>query len=159
TNHPPLAGDDLLSTPQDTPLTFALASLLSNDSDPDGNPLTLISGTAPIHGSIVDHHDGSVTYTPNTGFVGNDSFTYTISDGHGGTAIATVTVTVGGGETSANHPPVVGDDALSTNQDTPLTITLVALLTNDHDPDRDALTIVGGTPPTNGSIADNHDGT
>jgi hypothetical protein len=91
-NEAPVAVDDSASTVKNTPVTIAV---LANDSDPDGNPLTVASTTAPTRGTATILSGGtSVRYTPRNGFVGTDAFTYTASDGRGGEATATVTVTV-----------------------------------------------------------------
>jgi uncharacterized repeat protein (TIGR01451 family) len=89
-NDPPVAVDDSDTTDADTPVTI---DVLHNDSDPDGDALTVASVTQGTHGSVVNNSD-DVTYTPDSGFSGTDSFTYTVSDGNGGTDTATVTVTV-----------------------------------------------------------------
>jgi hypothetical protein len=90
-NRPPDARDDTASTEKNTPRTI---NVLANDSDPDGNPLTVTGATDPPHGSVVINPDQTITYTPDMNFVGTDSFQYTISDGNGGTDTATVTVQV-----------------------------------------------------------------
>ena len=92
------------TTDEDTPVTV---SVLGNDSDVDGDTLSVMGTTAPSNGSIVDHGDGTITYTPDADFNGSDSFTYTISDGNGGTDTATVTVTVD----PVNDAPDAVDDA------------------------------------------------
>ena len=69
-------------------------AVLANDSDPDGDPLTVTATTRPAHGSVVINADRTVTYTPSARFIGTDTFRYTVSDGRGGTTTATVTVTV-----------------------------------------------------------------
>jgi uncharacterized repeat protein (TIGR01451 family) len=89
-NDPPVAVDDSDITPADTPVTI---DVLNNDSDPDGDTLTVASVTQGTHGSVTNN-GGDVTYNPATGFTGTDSFTYTVSDGKGGTDTATVTVNV-----------------------------------------------------------------
>ena len=89
-NHPPVAADDSATTPQGTPVTI---SILGNDSDPDGDALALVSLTQG-HNGTVTNNGGNVTYSPDSGFDGIDTFTYTIGDGNGGTDTATVTVTV-----------------------------------------------------------------
>ena len=124
--------------------------MLANDSDPDGDPLTIIGVTAPASGSVVAN-GASITYTPAAGFAGTDRFTYTIDDGRGGTATANVTVTV---NPPPNGPPIAVDDAATTAFATPVTIDVLA---NDSDPDGDALTIVGVTQPAGGTatIANN----
>jgi hypothetical protein len=58
-------------------LTVQGQSVLGND---DGSPVTLISHTAPAHGSLTVNQDGSFRYTPAAGFTGTDTFTYTVSD-------------------------------------------------------------------------------
>ena len=69
-------------------------NVLSNDSDPDGNTLTVISFSQAAHGTVVCLSNGSCTYMPNPGFTGQDTFTYTASDGRGGTKTGTVNVNV-----------------------------------------------------------------
>lgn len=90
-NLPPVAVPDISSTPQNTPVKI---SVLSNDSDPNNNVLTITSATSPANGTVTLNADKTITYTPATGFSGINTFTYTISDGKGGTASALVTVTV-----------------------------------------------------------------
>ncbi|SDE72331.1 Ig-like domain-containing protein, partial [Ruegeria marina] len=89
-NDAPVAGDDSVSTAEDTPLSF---DPRSNDTDVDGDPLTITAVGAAGHGAV-SFSDGSLTYTPDADFNGTDSFTYTLSDGQGGSTTATVTVTV-----------------------------------------------------------------
>jgi hypothetical protein len=70
-------------------------AVLSNDSDVDGDALTITSVTQPANGSVSIAPGGkSVNYTPRRNFRGNDLFSYTVGDGRGGTATASVTVTV-----------------------------------------------------------------
>lgn len=76
-------------------------SVLSNDTDAEGDTLTITAVTQGAHGSVVNGTT-SVSYSPAPGFFGTDSFTYTISDGNGGTDTATVTVTV-----LDTEPPVI----------------------------------------------------
>jgi uncharacterized repeat protein (TIGR01451 family) len=89
-NDPPVAMDDTATTPENTEVTI---DVLNNDSDADGDALAVGSVTQGTHGSVANNGD-DVTYTPNSGFSGTDSFTYTASDNNGGTDTATVTVTV-----------------------------------------------------------------
>ncbi|MCB2067090.1 MAG: M10 family metallopeptidase C-terminal domain-containing protein, partial [Erythrobacter sp.] len=92
-NTPPVAADDSATTDQDTPLTI---DVKANDSDADGDPLTvsLIASWTAQGGSVAVDGANMVSYTPASGFSGTDTFTYSISDGQGGSATATVTVTV-----------------------------------------------------------------
>ena len=99
-NHPPLAVADTVTTPEDTAVTIAVRG---NDSDPDGDPVTVRAVTQGTHGSVaIDPISGNPVYTPAANFNGTDTFTYTISDGRGGFATATVTVTV----TAVDDAPV-----------------------------------------------------
>jgi len=78
-------------------------SVLANDTDSDGDTLTVLAAGPPGHGSVVVNTNGTVTYTPTAGFTGTDAFAYTVSDGRGGNAFGTVTVQV----TSPPTPPPV----------------------------------------------------
>jgi len=80
TNSAPVAVDDSATTAQGVPVTIAV---LGNDSDPDGDPLAVDSLTPPANGSAILNADHTVTYTPNPGFAGADSFSYSITDGSG----------------------------------------------------------------------------
>jgi large repetitive protein len=126
-NTAPVAVDDLVTTTRDNPVTF---DVRANDSDPDGDPLSITSFTMPAHGTLSIHADQRFTYTPAAGFVGEDGFSYTISDGRGGTAQATVTLVV----EWPNTAPVAVDDRATTTQGTPVTIDVLA---NDSDADGD----------------------
>ena len=89
-NRPPVAAGDSLTTDEDT---AGSVNVLANDSDPNGDPLTLVAEANGANG-LVSCVGGSCTYTPAKDFSGADSFAYTISDGRGGTSSATVDVTV-----------------------------------------------------------------
>jgi hypothetical protein len=90
-NHPPVANNDSATTQAGLAVTVAV---LANDTDPDGDALTVTGVTQGANGTVVINNGTTVTYTPKNGFSGTDTFTYTISDGQGGTATATVSVTV-----------------------------------------------------------------
>ncbi|NBB96533.1 MAG: hypothetical protein GVY16_12465, partial [Planctomycetes bacterium] len=82
---------DSATTGQDTAVTI---DVLANDSDPNaGDVLTVDSVTQGASGSVTNN-GSDVTYTPDAGFTGTDTFDYTVSDGNGGFDTATVTVTV-----------------------------------------------------------------
>ncbi|MFE0759176.1 DUF4082 domain-containing protein [Inquilinus sp. NPDC058860] len=95
-NQPPTAvADDGFSTAQNAPLAIAAGDLLANDTDPNGDALTVTGVSNPINGAVsLNSQTNTITFTPTAGFTGPASFTYTISDGRGGTASATVDVTV-----------------------------------------------------------------
>jgi len=128
-----------------------LIAVLANDSDPDGDPLTLSAVTRPANGTSVITGTG-ITYTPKSGFSGSDLFSYTVSDGQGATATQTVSVTV-----SPNHrPAAVADGPFVTASATPITIPVLA---NDTDSDGDALSVTMLTAPRSGVATTNPDGT
>ena len=96
-NEPPQAVNDSYTTLTNQPLLVpADQGLLMNDSDPDGDTLTVDTTpvSAPASGTLLLQADGAFTYTPATDFSGNDSFVYQISDGKGGTAQATAHIEV-----------------------------------------------------------------
>lgn len=94
-NDPPVAGPDTITVLKDRTTTIAVATLLRNDSDPDGDTLSITDVTiASANGGIVGFRNGAIVYTPPAGFVGTVSFTYTLADGTGNTATGTVTVKV-----------------------------------------------------------------
>lgn len=109
TNHPPTAANDAASTPQNTAVDI---NVLANDTDLDGDALTLTGVGTAAHGAAAVN-GSAVHYAPASGYSGSDSFTYSISDGHGGTSDATVSVTV----TAPTKSMHVGDlDAFPTRQ-------------------------------------------
>ena len=77
-----------------SPLSPVTIDVLSNDTDPNQDILTVADVSDPNSGTVVINDDGTVTYTPNPGFIGTDSFTYTVSDEDGNTDTATVNVQV-----------------------------------------------------------------
>jgi LPXTG-motif cell wall-anchored protein len=89
-NHAPVAVNDTGASVAGAPVAIAV---LTNDSDPDGDPLSITGTSNPGHGTATVIGN-QITYTPAAGFVGTDTFTYTITDGQGHTATATVTVDV-----------------------------------------------------------------
>ena len=93
-NDAPVAGDNTLyNVASGGQATITLADLLANDSDVDGDTLTLAGFSAPGHGTASLDADGSIVYTPTAGYTGADSMTYTISDGQA-TSTATISITV-----------------------------------------------------------------
>ncbi|MBU1237371.1 MAG: retention module-containing protein, partial [Gammaproteobacteria bacterium] len=143
-NDGPIANPDTATTAEDTPVTF---SVLSNDTDADGNPLTVTAASVPAtQGTVVVNADNTITFTPAADFNGDATISYSISDGQGGTAISTMTVTV----TSVNDVPVAQNDTATTAEDTPVTI---AVRGNDSDLDGDLLTVSAVTNGAHGTVA------
>jgi len=96
----PLAVDDAYSVNQDTTLAVEAPGVLDNDSDGDGDLLTAILVDGVGNGVLALNADGSFSYTPAFGYIGNDGFTYVAHDGLDDSNIATVTITV-----NASGPP------------------------------------------------------
>jgi VCBS repeat-containing protein len=91
-NDPPVAVNDSTTIAKNN---SGVIFILTNDSDVDGDTLTVSGFTQPSHGTVAySTKNKNFRYTPVKGFSGTDTFTYTISDGHGGTATATVTIIV-----------------------------------------------------------------
>ncbi len=138
-NDPPVAVDDSVSTPRDVPADF---NVLANDTDVEGDTLSLVSVGGAAHGTVTKNGN-QAHYVPNPGYTGGDAFTYVVSDGHGGTATGHVTVSV----TPVNHPPVAHDATATVQQGVAEQITLPA---TDADGDALTFTIVGG--PSHGTL-------
>ncbi|WP_406736726.1 Hint domain-containing protein [Thioclava sp. GXIMD4215] len=128
-----------------------IIDVLGNDSDPQGDTLTVTSASAE-HGSVTVNDDGTLTYTPDADYNGDDKITYTIDDGNGNTDSAEVAVSV----TPVNDDPVAQDDTASTGYNTPVTVDVLA---NDTDIDGDTLSISGTPVSEDGSVSVNSDGT
>lgn len=95
TNNPPVAGSDSLSTAEGIAASVTSSVLLTNDTDADGDGLTITAiSAASSQGGVVSYSSGTVTYIPPVSFAGVDSFTYSVSDGRGGVATGTVNVNV-----------------------------------------------------------------
>jgi hypothetical protein len=138
----PVAVADQAETP--TP-SAVVVSVLANDSDPDGDGLTVVSVAQPSIGAAEVSEGGlSVRYTPPAGFTGPASFEYSISDGKGGTASATVSVTV----RPPNRAPTATNDQAVVSQGTS---GIIAVLSNDSDPDGDDLTVTSVSAPSVGT--------
>ena len=110
----------------------AIIDVLLNDTDEDGDNITIVFATANF-GTVNITNDDQLSYSTKAAFVGEDTITYSISDGNGGIDSTTVTINV-----YANHAPVALNDIASTDDRTPITI---KVLTNDSDIDNDPLTV------------------
>ena len=148
-NDAPVAVGDSASTTEDTALTIAAATLLANDSDIDGDTLSIVSVQGAVNGTVA-LVGGDVVFTPAAGYNGPASFSYTVSDGRGGSSIATVNLTV---NPENDAPVAVADIVGAVNEDTALTLTPATLLGNDSDPDGDSLSITSVQGAVNGTVA------
>jgi uncharacterized repeat protein (TIGR01451 family) len=138
----PVANDDALTVGEDSP---DFVAVLANDTDPDGDPLTIVDWTDGAHGAV--SCDTECEYQPEENFHGSDSFTYTVDDGTGATDTATVDVTV----TAANDPPKTVEDQL--NLAAGATSGSIDVLANDSDPEGDALTVADSFDGAFGTVS------
>jgi len=127
-NQPPVANDDSFATDEDTPLTV---NVVDNDTDTDGDPLTVTGVMQAGHGTVVINADSTVTYTPDANYNGTDSFQYTADDGQGGTATATVSLVI----RSVNDVPVISSGDLNLSASTINETGSVTLNGSFGDPD------------------------
>ncbi len=142
-NDPPTAIDDAQLTAEDT---SEQVFVLVNDSDIDGDLLTVVSVSDPPNGTATTN-GSSVTYVPDTNFDGEDIFTYTISDG----ALfdtATITITI----IPINDPPETTADSYTAQQDTLLSVSSPGVLNNDTDVEGNPLTAIKETDPLSGTL-------
>ncbi|MFL5237743.1 MAG: DUF4082 domain-containing protein [Rhizomicrobium sp.] len=97
-NQPPVAANDSgFNATQNTPLSIAASALLVNDTDPNGDALTITGVSGGVNGTAsFDAQNNAVIFTPANGYTGPASFNYAISDGRGGTASASVSLNVNG---------------------------------------------------------------
>lgn len=146
-NTAPVANPDMASTYLNNPV---IIDVLANDTDAD--PGSMIVGLRisldPAHGAIVINPDNTITYTPNTGYSGDDYFTYQCVDNWGEYSnIALVAITIH----PANQPPNAVNDSYSMNKGDTLTVPAPGVFDNDSDDisftldSYDATTTGGGT--------------
>ena len=144
---PPVASDDAATVEEDAPATTV--DVLANDTDPEGDPITIESVVQPANGAVVITNGGAdLTYEPDENYCNTqaggspDTFTYTINGG----SEATVSVTV----TCVDDPPTAADDEATVTEDDPATT--VDVLANDTDPEGDPITIESVAQPANGVV-------
>ena len=156
-NEPPVAHNDVATIAEDGVLNGT--NLLSNDTDPDGNVLTIntIPASGPTHGTLIINSNGTYSYTPDANYNGTDNFTYQVCDNGAPSLCSTALVTIS--VTAVNDPPVAMNDLVTISEDA--SIIGFNLLANDSDPEGDALTI-NTTPvagPSHGHLEINTNGT
>ncbi|MFY9825093.1 MAG: Ig-like domain-containing protein, partial [Thermoanaerobaculia bacterium] len=144
-NDAPVANADSATVAEDGTVNVAV---LGNDTDVDGDTLSVSSVTQGAHGAVVINPDKTVKYTPAANYNGSDSFTYTISDGHGGSATGAVAINV----TPVNDPPVAVNDSATVVAGSAVT---VSVLGNDADIDGPSLSVSSVTQGAHGSVAIN----
>ena len=140
-NRPPLGIDDSFNAQGET---IAHGNVLTNDTDPDGDALTVQaqSFTTENGGQVVLNSDGSFTYQAADGFRGGtDTFDYTVQDSYGGQSTASVTIA----NLFISHAPVAQEDILSADNGATASGNV---LTNDSDPDGDSISAIAQTLTT-----------
>jgi hypothetical protein len=156
-NNQLIAVNDNDETPQDTPVIIVVKA---NDNDPDGDELgTPTPISPPTNGVAVYNPDGTVTYTPDSGFIGTDSFKYQLCEDQSSSSCddATVTVIVKPTPLAGNQPPVAVDDAVLTKVNVPVSGTTTE---NDRGSDNLLSELVSSkiTDPESGSVIHSQDG-
>jgi parallel beta-helix repeat protein len=153
-NAAPDAANDSATSVDGDPVTI---DLLANDSDPDGDDISVqsIDTTSDEGGSVANNGDGTATYTPLADFEGADSFAYSIVDEHGKSDGAVVSLTV---VNPPNVPPVAVDDEATVGDGESVTI---PVLDNDTDAESDPLALqsVDAASDRGGVVTNNGDGT
>jgi VCBS repeat-containing protein len=137
---------------EDATVTIDPATLLANDTDADGDALSIIAVGNPTNGTVSINDAGQIVFEPAADYSGQATFSYTVSDGNGGTDTATVTLTI----TGVNDAPEATEVTITTSEDT---ATVVDLLANVTDADGDSLTISGTPTAAHGTLTLNTDGT
>ena len=130
-NDPPNASDETVVGSEDS--TY-VATVLGNDSDPDGDldTASLMVIDAPDSGTYVINPDGTISYTPNPNFNGNDTLVYVICDDGLPAPVQCDTATTILVTLPINDAPIAADDTVSTPEDVLITTTVA---TNDSDVD------------------------
>jgi serine protease len=136
-NNPPVANDQSVTIDEDTTAAITLTA-----TDPDGDTLTYLILSGPSNG-VLTGTAPTLTYTPNADYNGADSFAFKANDGTANSNIATVNITVN----PVNDLPVADDQLVTTEENTPVAITLTAT-----DPDGDTLTYSILSGPSNGVL-------
>ncbi|WP_394369723.1 Ig-like domain-containing protein [Edaphocola aurantiacus] len=148
--NPPVANNDVTETPQNTPVTVPV---LGNDKPgtpgttlPPGNVVVIDNnpgaGTTPAGGTTTINPDGSISYTPPTGFTGTDTITYKVCDNGTPSLCDTAMVVVTVNPPGTPNTTTANDDYVTT---TPSTSVGGNVLTNDHDAEGNTQTVVAQT--------------
>jgi VCBS repeat-containing protein len=155
-NTPPVAVADSYETPMNETLTLLAPGVLANDTDIDGDPLTAVLVGSPTIGVFHLYSDGSLTYIPQTDYVGTVYFTYKANDGTAYSSPVQVSIEV----TTVNTPPVAVPDSYIMLMNTTMNVSSGnGVLANDSDIDGDVLTAeLYGTPVVFGTLNLKSDG-
>ncbi|MEP3308339.1 MAG: Ig-like domain-containing protein, partial [Gilvibacter sp.] len=153
-----VAIDDINDTFIDTPVSGDVSTNDDNTDGPAGTEThTLVSGPTVTGATLDFNADGTYTYTPAPGYVGEDTFEYQVCDGGSPVACDTAIVTI-----EVVDDPVIGNDPPIANNDTNVTEVNTAVagnaLVNDYDMDGDPIVVTGNTDPANGTVTMSPDG-
>ncbi|MGL4206966.1 MAG: Ig-like domain-containing protein [Aeromonadaceae bacterium] len=140
-NLPPVANNDTATLAEDGSATL---SVLANDSDGDGDTLSLTATTAPSHGTLTQSGNNLI-YQPSVNYNGDDAFGYSLSDGFGGSASAQVFLTI----TPVNDPPLATNDSATVTAGKSVDI---AVLANDKDVEGAPLQLLSVSTASKGSV-------
>jgi len=154
-NDAPVAVADSYTLSEDGALTVeGSQSVLANDTDAEGDPLTATLVSGPSNGTLTFNDDGSFSYIPHPDFSGVDTFSYQANDGSLDSNTVVVTLTVA----DQNDAPITLKESYTATEDTPLVIGAPGVLANDTDPDGDTLTASIVSGPAHGTLTLNADG-
>ena len=152
----PTAVADGYATPYQTALNVTAPGVLGNDATNGGGAMTAQLMSTVAHGALTLGGNGSVTYTPNAGFSGGDSFTYRATNGAGSGNTATVTISVG--NPPGPPPPTSTNDTYSGTEGTPLSVAAPGVLANDTSNGGGAMTAAVVANPASGTLTLGSDG-
>ena len=152
-NRSPVAASDSYALVEDNVLAVdASKGVLANDSDPDGDPLTVQAVVvAPKRGQLQWSGDGAFRYTPKPGYHGSDRFEYLVRDGYGGEARGVVSLKIDK-PPQPPKPPKASDDSYRTVQNTPLCIGAPGVLGNDRASEGDPMRALLHEAPRAGKV-------
>ena len=139
----PTAANATGTTPENQSLSVAAPGVLTNDVDPNGFSLSVISYTQPGHGSVTVNADGSYVYSPATNYYGSDSFSYTMTNGNGRASSAAVNLSV----LFVNHSPTLDPiSPITVNEDAPQqTVNLTGISAGPTNESSQTLTVTAAS--------------
>lgn len=144
TAHAPLTPNtDNYSTAAGTGLNVSAPGVLGNDGNPSSVAMYALNGSAASNGTVTLNCDGSFSYSPNPGFIGNDSFTYTLGDGNFTFGTGTVNINVYPVPTAVNDSVAIGRNSPST---------LLEVLRNDSSNGGGPLSVTGTSSAAHGTV-------
>ncbi|WP_395832310.1 cadherin-like domain-containing protein, partial [Elstera sp.] len=144
---PRLQSDWLGSALEEQPISVAVASLMSNDSDPEGDAMTFL-GVSGASGGTVSQSGATVNFTPYTNFSGTASFTYQVADAQGAVSSATAAYQV----INVNDVPIAAGETIYAQEDQVQYIAASLLTQNDYDADGDTLSIASAYGASHGTV-------